>query len=203
MTGPARTPPPAAPLPARFRKADLARLGRHLADQRQAAGLTLRALSDRSGISIGAIRALESGQSNPSLGTVVAVVEALGVSLDRMVAAAGAERPRVAVVTRAGAAEDLTDGLADAALSARLLALPPGPAHPAPEPAARHPSFAMVIAGRVLAATAAGDAPAALGPGDSYHAQPGQVLALAHDGGGPARLLHVTDIRRDGQPDAP
>ena len=78
----------AAASPARrFGKPDLAPMGTFLRAERQAKGMSLRSLAERCGMSVGAIRALEVGQSNSSLATVLAVVEALGVDLDRAVEA--------------------------------------------------------------------------------------------------------------------
>jgi transcriptional regulator with XRE-family HTH domain len=183
--------------PPRFRKEDLTRLGRILRQQRTDSGLTLRGLAERSGISAGAIRAMESGGSNPSLTTVMAVVEALGLSVDALIEAVSASSPRVAVVTRAAAGDkDLSEGLAGNALSARIVDLPAKALRPAAEVAVDRPSFGMVTAGEVLATTATGER-VRLDTGDAYHAQPAQVQTLAGGRNGPARLIQVVDLRPD------
>ncbi|MCL4188666.1 MAG: helix-turn-helix domain-containing protein [Rhodobacteraceae bacterium] len=183
----------------RFGKSDLARLGRLLAEERVAAGLTLRALSTRCGVSTGSIRALEAGRSNPGLATVAAIVAGLGLSLDRMVQAVRAGRAGTTSLTRAGSGDaDLSAGLAEPVLSARIVTLPGESLQRPPPDTARRASFALVVAGRVLATTATGER-VHLDPGDSYHARPGQVAAWANGGARPSRLVHVVDTRGEDQ----
>ncbi len=190
--------------PRRFGKTDLRRVGKVLRDQRMALGLSMRGLSERSGVSIAAIRALEAGQSNPSLGTVVPVVEALDLKLDRVISAARAAQDRVAI-TRAGSGEaSLSRGLVDAVLSARLMSLPVESMRPTPPDASRHPSLGVVVSGSVIvsvdADTERDGTPRAgqrirLESGDNYHARPGVVKSLANAANADARVLMVLDIR--------
>lgn len=193
----------------RFRKADLRRVGTYLRDQRIASGVSLRRLSELSGVSVAAIRTLEGGQSNPSLGTVVAVVEALGVMLDHVIEAARSNRSNVTVTPATDGDAYLSDGFAEAALSAHIVTLPVKSMHPNSDGAAKHPSLGVVIKGAVLAAVdttgASGGANRGgtrvrLEAGDNYHAQPGSVQSLANAGGRDARVLVVLDTRRDGGP---
>jgi transcriptional regulator with XRE-family HTH domain len=181
--------------PDRFGRDDLRLMGSVLRNQRTAAGMTLRRLSERSGIGVAAIRALESGQSNPSLATVVAVVEALGTTIDRALTAVRAARGRV-VVTRAGPAPQaaLSDGLVEAALDAHTLALPVKSLAPAPSAAARHATLCLVVQGALVVTTATGER-VRLDEGDSYHAEPGTVQGWANAGARPVRLLSVADTR--------
>ena len=179
----------------RFRKQDLQRLGRFLVAQRQGADMTLRGLSERSGVSIGAIRALEAGQSNPSLATVVAVVDALGVSLDRMMASLRPDRQDIAVVTRAGSGETvLSRGLGGAVLSAQFVELAGDSLNPPPGDATKYPGFGMVLAGAALARLGDGRR-VRLAVGDAWHARLEQVITWA--GAEAARMLHVADTRND------
>ena len=176
----------------RFGKPDLARMGRFLREERQAKGLSLRALAERSGMSAGAIRALEAGQANPSLATVLAVVEALDVDLDRAVDAARAGR-EVVVVHRA--AEEAQAPMPGAALSLATSELPAKSVRPSFSLGEQHPSMGLVLEGAVLAVVRDG-ARHRLDTGDVYHAQPGVVQGLAGAGTRTARLLHVVDTRR-------
>jgi transcriptional regulator with XRE-family HTH domain len=180
--------------PGRFSKADLARLGKFLREQRQARMMTLRALADRSGLSAAAIRALEAGDVNPSLGTVLAVVDVLGVDLDQMVEAARDRRSN-AVVLRADEAASDNGELRGAALAVTFEEVPAGSVAPAPETTARHPSLGMVVDGGVIAALGGGGR-RRLEIGDVYHAQPGVLQGLAAVEARMARVLHVTDTRR-------
>jgi transcriptional regulator with XRE-family HTH domain len=189
--------------PALFGKSDLARLGSVLAEERAAGGLTLGGLAARSRVSVGTIRAIESGRSNPSLATVLSVVEALGLSLDRVVEKVRAARQRNVVVIRNGQ-PDGADGtiggaapnLSDPVLEPQVMTLGSKSLQPPPAEAARHPSFAMVVSGQMSATTNEG-ARIRLDQGDSYHAEAGQIAAWGNVGPGEVRLLHVVDLRSE------
>jgi transcriptional regulator with XRE-family HTH domain len=185
------------PPPGRFGKPDLARMGHFLREERLARNLTLRALAETSGLSVGAIRALEGGQANPGLATVLAVVEALGIDLDKAVEAARTGRDTV-VVRRAGGKG--TGALPGAALRLDVSDLPSKSVGPALAPAERHPGMGLVVDGPVLAVLRSG-ARHRLESGDVFHAQPGVVQGLASTGPRPARVLHVVDTRRQAAPD--
>jgi transcriptional regulator with XRE-family HTH domain len=59
-------------------------IGQRLRDERIKAGLSQRELARRIGLSASLISQLESGQSNPSVGTLYAIVTELDISLDRV-----------------------------------------------------------------------------------------------------------------------
>ena len=69
----------------RFDRSELRAVGRRLRLKRVAKGWSLTHLSEMSGISVAAIRKVELGASNPSLLTIVALVEALDEPVDRLV----------------------------------------------------------------------------------------------------------------------
>ena len=171
----------------RFGRRHLNQLGGFLKTERQAAGLTMRALAGRSGVGVATIRALEAGRSSPSLNTVLAVVEALGTTIDRAIDAARSETGRVAVSRGEG---PLSDGLADPAMAGVMLTLPERSVRPVPADGARAASMCMVVAGSVIAALRTGER-VRLEVGDTYHAQPGAVQGWANSGDGTARLLCV------------
>jgi transcriptional regulator with XRE-family HTH domain len=179
---------------ARFGRDDLRLLGRHLRDRRSGAGLTLRRLSEASGVSVAAIRALEAGQSNPGLPTVIAVVEALGTTIDRAIAAVRAARGRAVVTRGGGGRRALSDGLADPVLRAEALALALKTMGPAPAEAAQHATLCMVVQGALTVTTARGDR-VRLDAGDTYHAEPGFVQGWANAGTRPVRVISVADTR--------
>lgn len=182
--------------PVRFGAAELRRLGRYLHEQRKAAGLTLQILSERAEVGVASIRALEAGRTSPSLTTVLRVVGALGLTIDRVVAEAMATDARV-VVTRAAklhgqAGQSLSEGLEDATLNARRVELAPGGLYKLPSSLSEAPSFCMVINGTLVAATGKADR-VRLSAGDSYLARPGEVQAWANTGTEPAHLICVSD----------
>ncbi|GAA5018147.1 hypothetical protein GCM10025734_69760 [Kitasatospora paranensis] len=59
-------------------------LARNLKRLRNERGYTLDALAARSGVSRGMIVQIEQGRTNPSVGTVVRIADALGVSIARL-----------------------------------------------------------------------------------------------------------------------
>jgi transcriptional regulator with XRE-family HTH domain len=101
---------------------------------RQRAGMTLRALADEAGISLGFLCQLERNKATPSLGTLASIAAALGVEVNWFIAS-----PRPAdAVTREGerirfsidegslAYERLDAKLAGGTLSSLMIHIPPG-----------------------------------------------------------------------------
>lgn len=92
--------------------ADRERLGRRLRELRLAAGLSLTALARDLGISVSAVSQIERGAMQPSVGRLIAVVEALGVPLSAVfeTPGAGAAPIETAVVRAQEAAPVELDG---------------------------------------------------------------------------------------------
>ncbi|MDH3250091.1 MAG: helix-turn-helix domain-containing protein [Acidimicrobiia bacterium] len=65
--------------------ADLDGIGRRLRETRLASGMSQRELARRLGLSPSLISQIESGASNPSVGTLYAIVTELNVSLDTVI----------------------------------------------------------------------------------------------------------------------
>lgn len=65
---------------------DAKRLGRNTHAARARLGLTRHELADRAGVNYDVIGRIERGDASPSLRTALKVAEALGVSLDELVA---------------------------------------------------------------------------------------------------------------------
>ena len=76
------------------------RIGDRLRDERVRAGISQRELARRLGLSASLISQLESGQSKPSVGTLYAIVNELGVSLDRVIR--GEDSPAPTPLARRG-----------------------------------------------------------------------------------------------------
>lgn len=175
--------------PARQAPAFGARI-RHL---RRRSGLTLQALADQAGISVGFLSQVERDKATPSLGTLAALGEALGVEIDYFVAtpkprdavSRAGERPLFAVADSSLAYERLTTSLPGGALSALIVRIPVGYA----SEIVRHTGeeFVFVLEGRVRQTL--GDAIFELGPGDSLHFMGETPHSFANVGEGPARLL--------------
>lgn len=94
-------------------------MGDRLRVARQAQGVSLRSLADRLGVSPSLISQVETGRANPSVSTLYAIVNALGISLDELLftdawATADRVRPaavRVAAKGRARQASAPEDGI--------------------------------------------------------------------------------------------
>ena len=59
-------------------------VGQALRERRTASGVTMRQLADRVGVSTSLVSQIETGKVNPSVGTLVSLVTALGLSLDEL-----------------------------------------------------------------------------------------------------------------------
>lgn len=75
---------------------DLEGIGERLREERVRAGLSQRELARRLGVSPSLISQLESGQSNPSVATLYALVNELDLSLDKLVRGTEYDEPRPA-----------------------------------------------------------------------------------------------------------
>lgn len=130
-------------------------VGVRVRELREARGLSLRALSDRCGLSINAISLIERGRSSPTVSSLHALAAALGVPIVDLFQAAEA-RGVVAVASdrRLGheehgvRMESLGSGLRDQQLAPFLFTLAPGAGGERP---VRHPGqeFAHCLEGQV------------------------------------------------------
>jgi len=183
-----------------FGAKDLRALGsrlRHLREQRQ---WSLKRLAQESGISVGAIRKIELAQSNPSILTILSLVEALGESIDRLVSAAREGEVRI-TVTRGNArlekpadTGDRTRDLANPAMRCAIVTLPAGRARK--DAGGREMAFGYILDGAVSVADAD-----PCNDGDAFHVSSLSRFPLKSAGAKQARLLLVTDLAKNG-PDA-
>src|SRR5271154_6868979 len=74
--------------------------GRAVKEQRSAAGLSLRMLAARSGISASMISDIERGTKSPTVITVVRLARALGVSAAALIDGGAGPAPRIRVLRR-------------------------------------------------------------------------------------------------------
>lgn len=82
----------------RFERQHLRELGRRIRALREAHKWSLKRLSTNAGISIAAIQKIEAGAANPSLLTVIAIIEVLGGSVDQIISASRKPDRTVSVV---------------------------------------------------------------------------------------------------------
>lgn len=176
----------------RSRDTEIRRIGRQLRLLREKSGRTLAQLAEAAGLSERAVRELEAGRTNPSLTTVVGIAEALGVSLDELVAAARRSLPPAdftpapamggAVLTRQLPNPRMRARLVDLRDTAGGSDLPAGPV------------FGHVLDGAIRVALDGQET--GLNRNDSFHAQAG-VLGGWQAGARGGRLLVVEAVASD------
>lgn len=170
-----------------FGEKELRQLGRGVRAAREKGSMSQAQLADKSGLSARAVRELEAGRSSPSLATIVAIVDALSVTLDELIAAARAQQPVFGLLPAAGDGSydrKLVTGIEQPRLRVRIVEA--GPADPIALPSGS--TFAHVLGGGATA-TLDGE-PVKLGHGDSLHARPG-VLTELEPADGRVRVLLV------------
>jgi transcriptional regulator with XRE-family HTH domain len=152
-------------------------LGAQLRAGRERAGVSVRELARRIGVSASLLSQVERGLAQPSVGTLWAVVTALGLSLDNLFATAHEQPERPAVVQRADGrpALELGGGVvwerltasADPDADFAFVTYPPGADSGAEDPPTRHQGreYGYVISGRLRIEV--GSETLELGPGDS------------------------------------
>lgn len=153
-------------------------LGALLRAGRERAGLSVRELARRIGVSASLLSQVERGLAQPSVGTLWAVVTALGLSLDSLFATADERAPeRPAVVQRAESrpALELGGGVvwerltasADPDADFAFVTYPPGADSGAEDPPTRHQGreYGYVISGSLRIEV--GTETLELGPGDA------------------------------------
>lgn len=109
-------------------------LGALIRKRRKQSGLTLQALCDDAGLSVGYLSQVERGQATPSLGTLAQIASGLEVGLEYFIATpkpadsltrSGA-RPQFSIDGSAMMYEAISTDLPGAELSSYLLHIPPG-----------------------------------------------------------------------------
>jgi transcriptional regulator with XRE-family HTH domain len=166
----------AEPLPPR-RRAPAIDLGARVRAEREAAGVSVRGLAKRLGVSPSLVSQIERGLAQPSVGTLWAIVTELGLSLDALFAAESddAERParvqraaeRRAIELEGGVRWERLTAAPDADADFAFVTYPPGGDSHADEPPATHrgKEYGFLVSGRL--AIEIGDEVLELGPGDS------------------------------------
>lgn len=163
-----------------FGERELRQLGRAVRNVREKAALSQAQLAENAGLTVRPLRELEAGRSSPSLSTILAIAEALSVSLDDLIAAARA-RPALYGVL---AAKDLTQrdhqlvaGIEQPRLRVRISNVRSGDDVSLPTGSI----FAHVLGG-AMSATLDGEQ-VSLAHGDSLHSRPGVLTEItARDG---------------------
>lgn len=158
----------------KFDREHLRILGRRIRSLREAKGWSLKRLSTNSDISVAAIQKIESGAANPSLLTVIAIIEALGESVDQVVSASRKPDKAVNVVRgelpiRGNGDVDLTSRLVDRRMHCCVKILSARQRLKVAEAPSDASSFAYVLDGELHLSFEDGRVDR-LSVGDSFHA---------------------------------
>lgn len=167
--------------------------GSRIRELRRKNDLTLQALADQAGISVGFLSQVERDKATPSLGTLAALAAALGVEIDWFIATPkprdsvtrAGERERFSLADSSLVYERITTSLPGGTLSSLIIEIPPGyqseiTAHTGEE-------LILVLDGTVRQTL--GDTAMVLHPGDSLHFMGDTPHSFGNIGDRPARLL--------------
>jgi transcriptional regulator with XRE-family HTH domain len=156
----------------RFKRAHVLALGNKIRALREARHWSLSRLSKNADISVAAIQKIEAGTSNPSLVTIVAIIDALGASVDKLISEVRQLDDGVTVVrnvlqTKAGTSMSLLSDRTDRRMDCRVMALS---SRQKPEDIVTgKPLFGYVLDGGLRLSLSNGE-PIELGTGDAFHA---------------------------------
>jgi transcriptional regulator with XRE-family HTH domain len=157
------------------------------------AGLTLQALADQAGISVGFLSQVERDKASPSLGTLANLAAALGVELDHFIATPkpadcitrAGERPRFALADGSLAYEHITTTLPGGTLTSLIVEIPVGYA----SEVTAHVGEELIVVLDGTVKHTLGQATFVMRQGDSLHFMGDTPHSFANMGTGPARLL--------------
>lgn len=167
--------------------------GGRIRDLRRKAGMTLQALADQAGISVGFLSQVERDKATPSLATLAGLASALGVEIDWFIATPrpsdsitrDGERPSFAIADSSLRYQRVNTTLPGGILSSLIIEIPVGYAS---EIAAHTGEELIFVLDGILRQTL-GDAAFVLHAGDSLHFMGDAPHSFANIGEGPARLL--------------
>ncbi len=167
--------------------------GGRIRDLRRNAGLTLQALADQAGISVGFLSQVERDLATPSLGTLSSLAGALDVDIDFFVATPrpadsvtrAGERDRFALADSSLHYERISTVLPGGTLSSLIIHIPVGYA----SEVTAHVGEELIVVLDGTVKQTLGAATLVLHPGDSLHFMGDTPHSFANVGEGPARLL--------------
>lgn len=174
-------------------------LGPVIRKRRKQMGMTLQALSDGSGVSVGYLSQVERDNATPTLGTLAQIADALEVGLNYFIAAASpadgltraAERPRFALANSSVTYEALTADFAGSEMSSYVLHIPPGYVS---ETVSHEGEEIIYILDGEIEQTLAGQT-FRMGPGDSLHYNGATPHGWSNPTDQPARILWSGTLR--------
>ncbi|HMO06601.1 MAG TPA: cupin domain-containing protein [Paracoccaceae bacterium] len=160
---------------------------------RRKAGMTLQALADQAGISVGFLSQVERDKATPSLATLAGLAAALGVDVDWFIATPrpadsvtrAGERPEFGIADTSLRYERLSTGLPGGMLSSLIIHIPVGYA----SEVAAHSGEELVFVLEGTLRQTIGAGVFVVHAGDSLHFMGDTPHSFANIGDCPARLL--------------
>lgn len=176
------------------------KLGENVRRLREARGLSLRAVAERSGFSASFLSQVENDQASPSIASMERVAGALGVTMAEFFDGLGTRRPATSVAPTARVSMRSKWSKAHIAYlsagrpAAQILPLvvtldPDGSSGKRPYPAPSE-EFALILEGSVVLTTGEGDQ--VLAAGSAVTIQPGGLRRWQNVSAAPARFLIVS-----------
>lgn len=167
--------------------------GGRIRELRRKAGLTLQALADQAGISVGFLSQVERDKATPSLGTLASLAAVLGTTVDYFIATPkptdsitrSGERPQFAVADSSLHYEQLSTVLPGGTLSSLIVHIPVGYA----SEMVAHVGEELIVVLDGTVRQALGETSFTLHPGDSLHFMGDTPHSFENVGDTPARLL--------------
>ena len=184
-------PPPRDP-------AGLPRIGALIRARRKESKMTLQALCDTAGLSVGYLSQIERDQAIPSLATLAQIARGLGVGVEYFIAAPKVEdslspaqdRPHFAIAGSSIIYERISTEFPGSKLSSFVMHVPPGYRS---EDVSHEGEEIVYILDGLLTSWLDGKE-IRLGVGDALHFRGSQTHAWANLGDRPARLLWVGNL---------
>ncbi len=170
-----------------------AAFGGRIRDLRRKSGMTLQALADQAGVSVGFLSQVERDKATPSLGTLAGIAAAFGVEVDYFIATPKAidsvtregERPQFALAPSSLSYEEVSTVLPGGTISSRIVHIPEGYES---EVVSHEGEELIFVLDGVVRSSIDGN-PFILRVGDSMHFNGERPHSFANVGNCPARLL--------------
>jgi transcriptional regulator with XRE-family HTH domain len=167
--------------------------GQRIRDLRRRAGLTLQALSDQAGISVGFLSQVERDKGTPSLGTLAQLASALGVHIEYFIATPRAtdsitreqERDRFAVADSSLQYERLSTDLPGGTLTSLMIHIPVGYS----SELTSHAGEELIVLLEGTVRQTLGDSTFVLNTGDTLHFMGDTPHSFANIGDEPASMV--------------
>lgn len=167
--------------------------GGRIRELRRKADLTLQALADNAGISVGFLSQVERDKATPSLGTLASIADALGVEVDVFIVSPkpsgcvsrSGERPFFALADSSLQYERVSTNLPGGTLTSLIVHIPVGYA----SEVTAHTGEELIVVLKGEIKHTLSDATFMLRPGDSMHFMGDTPHSFANAGDSPAQLL--------------